>query len=64
MDKPDTVRGVGSIRCHIVGEVQRVPVSFGDAQARGLTFFCTFHVTPGSDYSILFGLDIQVLLRA
>ena len=64
VDKPDVVRGVGGIRCHIVGEVQKVPVSFGDTQARGSTFFCTFRVTPGADYSILFGLDIQVPLRA
>ena len=62
--RPDVVRGVGGHTCRTLGEVRRVPISIGEDQQSGSIFLCTFRVTEGKGYTIIFGLNLLVPLHA
>ena len=50
VEAQDVLRGVGSVRCQVLGELRKVPVSLGGDQAAGSIVLCNFRVIEGSDY--------------
>ena len=60
----DVLRGVGSVRCQVLGELRRVPISLGTDQAPGSIVLCNFRVTEGTDYQIIIGMATLKPLQA